>query len=60
VEEGGEEVLGLTQRFPLHGTKSLNSLNQGREFLLEGEWRHSGYPPKKKQRARPDRAPAIA
>ena len=36
VEEGGEEVLGLTQRLPLHRTQALHSLHQGRELLLEG------------------------
>ena len=36
VEERGEEVLGLTQRLPLHGTQALHSLNQGRKLLLEG------------------------
>lgn len=34
VEEGGEEVLGLAQLLPLHGTQTLDSLHQGREFLL--------------------------
>ncbi len=42
VEEGGEKVLGLAQRLPLHRTQALHSLHQGREFLLEGERR--GYP----------------
>jgi hypothetical protein len=37
VEEGGEEVLGLAQRLTLHRTQTLNSLHQGREFLLGGE-----------------------
>jgi len=37
VEEGGEKVLGLAQRLPLHRTQTLDSLNQGRKFLLEGE-----------------------
>ena len=37
MEERGEEVLGLTQRLPLHRTQALHSLNQGRELLLEGE-----------------------
>ena len=37
MEEGGEEVLGLAQCLPLHRTQALYSLNQGREFLLEGE-----------------------
>ena len=39
VEEGGEEVLGLAQRLPLHRTQTLDSLHQGRESLLEGERR---------------------
>ena len=34
MEERGEEVLGLTQRLPLHRTQALHSLNQGRELLL--------------------------
>jgi hypothetical protein len=39
VEEGGEEVLGLAQRLPLHRTQAPHPLNQGGEFLLEGERR---------------------
>jgi hypothetical protein len=34
MEEGGEEVLGLTQRLPLQHTQTLYSLNQDRERLL--------------------------
>jgi hypothetical protein len=34
VEERSEQVLGLAQRLPLHGTQALHSLNQGRELLL--------------------------
>jgi hypothetical protein len=37
VEEGGEEVLGLTQRLPLRCTQALHLLHRGREFLLEGK-----------------------
>ena len=40
MEEGGEEVLGLAQRLPLHRSQALNSLHQSCEFLLEGEWGH--------------------
>jgi hypothetical protein len=39
MEEGGEEVLRLTQRLPLHRTHALYSLNQGSELLREGERR---------------------
>jgi hypothetical protein len=40
VEEGGEEVLSLTQRLSLHGTQTLYSLSPRREVLLELEWGH--------------------
>lgn len=40
VEEGGEEVLGLTQRLPLHHTQALHPFHQGCELLLEEEWWH--------------------
>jgi hypothetical protein len=40
VGAGGEEVLGQTQRLPLPRTQALCSLNQCRELLLKGEWRH--------------------
>jgi hypothetical protein len=43
MEEGGEEVLGLTQRLALHGTQTLYSLNQGRELLPQlGRGRPAG------------------
>jgi hypothetical protein len=37
VEEGREEVIGLTQRLPLHRTQALRSLHQVGELLLEGK-----------------------
>src|SRR5580704_3310839 len=37
MKERGEEVLGLTERFPLHRTQALHSLNPGRELLLAGD-----------------------
>ena len=39
VEEGGEEVLGLAQRLPLHRTQTLHSFHQSRKLLLEGKRR---------------------
>jgi hypothetical protein len=37
VEEGGEEMLGLAQRVPLHRTQALNSLRQIQELLLTAQ-----------------------
>jgi hypothetical protein len=35
MEERGEEVLGLTQRLPLHRPQVLHSLHQSRKLLLK-------------------------
>ena len=40
MEERGEEMLGLTQRLPLHRTQMLHSLNQFQKFLLMADVWH--------------------
>lgn len=44
VEEGNEEMLGLTQRLTLHRTEVLYALHQSREVLLEGKRRQRNQP----------------
>ena len=43
LQEGGEEVLGLTQRLALHGTQALHTPHKGSELLLEAQWRHNDF-----------------
>jgi hypothetical protein len=40
MEEGGEEVFGLTQRLALYRAQTFHALNEGCELLLDWERGH--------------------